>query len=618
MSRRSLNGKEWTAMVLAGAARLSANESRINALNVFPVPDGDTGTNMNLTMTAGVAELNHKPSDEVGRAAEALSKGLLMGARGNSGVILSQLFRGFARAAQGEREMNATQFANALQQGVDTAYKAVVKPVEGTILTVAREAARQAATSARRTADLTEFMREVLAKASETLNRTPEMLPVLKQVGVVDSGGQGLVCLYEGFLAYLTGMPAVDTAGETMFAAAAAPAPQASRAVPAPKPSAGSAAQAKLETESIDFPYDMEFFIQRAPASAPFPEKSFRQALERDGDSIILIEDGDIVKVHVHSRRPGDVLNYALAHGELTHLHILNMREQHRELLRPAAAAAPGTAAPQDGTAAAPVAPKPPEGAEALGLEAASGIPAGEYELAGVTASPESEPNPDAHEMAAYGVVAVSVGEGNAELFRSLGVDVVLSGGQSMNPSTEDLLGAIHSLSAQSVLVLPNNPNILLAAKQAAELADRPVTVLPTRTIPQGMAAMLAFQEEDSESANVERMTKAFERVLTGSVTQAVRDTQMDGLDIRAGQYIGILDKTIVAAADSAEEAGFRLLERMLSGGGEIVTILTGEGAAEEQAERLEAWLGERYPDAEVETHEGGQPLYPFLFAVEP
>jgi uncharacterized protein len=594
-----MNGMEWAAMVLAGAERLSANESRINALNVFPVPDGDTGTNMNLTMSAGVAELTHKPAEEVGRAAEVLSKGLLMGARGNSGVILSQLFRGFARAVASESELTVLLFANALQQGVDTAYKAVVKPVEGTILTVAREAARQGLTSARRTTDLAEWMREVLVKASETLARTPDMLPVLKQVGVVDSGGQGLVCIYEGFLSYLSGTTVPVTFTTIPAASATVLTPRAS-------------AQAKLETESIDFPYDMEFFIRRVSGSVPFSEKSFRQALERDGDSIILIEDGGVVKVHVHSRRPGDVLNSALAYGELINLHILNMREQHRELLRPAADTAPST--PSAGSAAA----KQQDHGDALGVEAAAGIPHGDFALSGVTASPESEPNPDVYEMAPYGVVAVSVGEGNADLFRSLGADVVLSGGQSMNPSTEDLLGAIRSLSAQSIILLPNNPNILLAAKQAAELAESPVTVLPTRTIPQGMAALLAFREEDSEATNAERMTKAYERVLTGSITQAVRDTQMEGLDIRAGQFIGILDKTIVTSAATSEDAGRQLLERMLVGGGEIVTILTGADADAAEAERLEAWLGERYPDAEVEVQHGGQPLYPFLFAVEP
>lgn len=611
MNRRQMNGTDWTAMVQAGAQRLAASESRINALNVFPVPDGDTGTNMNLTMAAGMAELSRRPSDDIGQAAEALSKGLLMGARGNSGVILSQLFRGFSRAAAGERELNVLQFANALQQGVDTAYKAVVKPVEGTILTVARETAKHAVQTARRTTDLAALMEEVLAKASETLARTPDLLPVLKQVGVVDSGGQGLVCLYEGFCAYLSGTAPSDAlAVQPAQPDAAAPASVMAAAVAA---HGTGPAQSRLDTDSIAFPYDMEFFIHRSSASRlAYDEKSFRQQLERDGDSIILIEDGDIVKVHVHSRRPGDVLNAATSLGELTHLHILNMREQHRDLLN--AANQPAVSA----AAAAPALPAHPEEGEALGLEAASGIAAADYVMPEVAASPESVPNPDVYELAAYGIVAVSTGEGNAELFRSLGVDVVLSGGQSMNPSTEDLLGALHSLSAQTLLVLPNNPNIVMAAKQAAELADRPVRVLPTRSIPQGMAAMLAFREDEPEAVNAERMTQAFERVLSGAVTQAVRDSQMDGIRIAAGEYIGILDKTIVASAATAEEAGRMLFERMLGQGGEIVTILTGAEADASLTAGLASWLGERYPDIEVEIHEGGQPLYPYLIAVDP
>lgn len=605
MNRRQLNGTDWTAMVQAGAQRLAASESRINALNVFPVPDGDTGTNMNLTMAAGMAELSRRPSDDIGQAAEALSKGLLMGARGNSGVILSQLFRGFSRAAAGERELNVLQFANALQQGVDTAYKAVVKPVEGTILTVARETAKHAVQAARRTNDLGALMEEVLAKASETLERTPDMLPVLKQVGVVDSGGQGLVCLYEGFRAYLSGVSPDAWAEFSTLPASAA-------TIPA-NPAGGTVlAQSRLDTDSIAFPYDMEFFIHRSSAARlAYDEKSFRQQLERDGDSIILIEDGDVVKVHVHSSRPGDVLNAATALGELTHLHILNMREQHRDLLQAASHSAAST------TAAAPALSAQSEEGEALGLEAASGIAAAGCVLPEVAASPESVPNPDVYELAAYGIVAVSTGEGNAELFRSLGVDVVLSGGQSMNPSTEDLLGALHSLSAQTLFVLPNNPNIVMAAKQAAELAGRPVRVLPTRSIPQGMAAMLAFREDESEDVNAERMTQAFERVLSGAVTQAVRDSQVDGIQIAAGEYIGILDKTIVVSASTAEEAGCLLLERMLGQGGEIVTILTGAEADDSQSAGLASWLG-RYPDIEVEIHEGGQPLYPYLIAVDP
>lgn len=596
-----MNGHEWAAMVVSGANRLTANAERVNALNVFPVPDGDTGTNMNLTMSAGVAELTNKPSDEVGKAAEVLSKGLLMGARGNSGVILSQLFRGIARSVSGARDLTVPLFANALQQGVDTAYKAVVKPVEGTILTVAREAARHGLFASRRTSDIVEWMGEVHAKALETLARTQEMLPVLKQVGVVDSGGQGLVYIYEGFLDYLRTGVSSDPAAKAAYATEK-PAAPVMQAVPA-----NSSAQAKIATESIEFPYDMEFFIQRYHAAAPFQERAFRQTLERDGDSIILIEDDDIVKVHVHSRRPGDVLNAALAYGHLTHIHILNMQEQHRELLQPHAEQA---AKP----VAAPAASIPASGASQ---------PAVDYSLPGVvalpsiTASPESVPNPDVYEMADYGVVVVSVGDGNAELFKSLGVDIVLSGGQSMNPSTEDLLGAISSLSAQQVYVLPNNPNIIMAAKQAAELSERPVTVLPTRTIPQGLAAMLAFQENDSETINTARMTKAAERVVTGQVTQAVRDTSMDGIDIKDGHFIGIKDKTIVVSSPSLEDACRELAASLLSPDSDMITVLTGEGADATSTERLREWLEEQYPDAEVEVHEGGQPLYPYLFAVE-
>jgi len=603
LSKRFLNGSEWAAMILLGAERLSRNEERVNALNVFPVPDGDTGTNMNLTMSAGVAELKNKPSEEAGRAAEVLSKGLLMGARGNSGVILSQLFRGFARAITGQRELTAPLFASALQQGVDTAYKAVVKPVEGTILTVAREAAKHGLTVARRTADLTELMREVYAKALETLARTQDMLPVLKQVGVVDSGGQGLVYIYEGFVDYLSGS-APDREDSAVRPTEVRPAPSTAPVPERKSASAATSAQSKITTESIAFPYDMEFFIQRFTTAAPFPERTFRQALERDGDSIILIEDDNIVKVHVHSRRPGDVLNLALAYGEITQIHILNMQEQHRELLA------------QNHDAPAFSAPKE--------THASQGTPKVDYALPGVvdlpavTASPESEPNPDVYELASYGIVAVSVGDGNAELFRSLGVDIVLSGGQSMNPSTEDLLGAIASLSAHHVIVLPNNPNIIMAAKQAAELAERPVTVLSTRTLPQGMAAMLAFQESEPEQTNIDRMTKAFERVVTGSVTKAVRDTEMDGVQIKEGHYIGIQDKKIVVSDESLPEAAKGLLGSLLATGEEILTVLTGEGADEEQTEELARWLGEIYPDAEVEIHEGGQPLYPYLFAVEP
>lgn len=621
MSKRFLNGSEWAAMILTGAERLSRNVDQVNALNVFPVPDGDTGTNMNLTMSAGVAELKNKPSDDVGRAAEVLSKGLLMGARGNSGVILSQLFRGFSRGITGHQELTVPLFANALQQGVDTAYKAVVKPVEGTILTVAREAAKHGLTAARRTSDLKEWMLEVHAKALETLARTQEMLPILKQVGVVDSGGQGLVYIYEGFVDYLSGDLLADSPARPQDSKPVTPNPSLAKTPVAAGAVTSAAAQhitaqSKITTESITFPYDMEFFIQRVTTSTPFPERTFRQALERDGDSIILIEDDNIVKVHVHSRRPGDVMNMALTYGAITHIHILNMQEQHRELL------AQNSASNEHGTSTAV---KKATETQAVKTETSKpqvdytmGIPHVDYSSQGVIASPETEPNPDVFEMASYGVIAVSVGEGNAELFRSLGVDIVLSGGQSMNPSTEDLLGAITSLSAHQIFVLPNNPNIIMAAKQAAELTERAVTVIPTRTLPQGMAAMLAFQENDSESSNIERMTKAYEQVVTGQVTRAVRDTEMDGLQIREGHFIGIKDKTIVASEPTPTEACKALLSELLTTGGEIVTILTGEDADDDQTDKLTDWLTEQFPNVEVEVHTGGQPLYPYLFAVEP
>lgn len=582
MSKRVLNGATFAEMVLKGAEHLERNAQLVNELNVFPVPDGDTGTNMNLTMRTGAQELRSRPSLSLGAAAEALSRGLLMGARGNSGVILSQLFRGFARGAAGHDELNAVQFAAALQQGVDTAYKSVVKPVEGTILTVAREAARHAVSIARRTPDIAALMREVLAKAQETLLKTPDMLPVLKEVGVVDSGGQGLVFLYEGFAAYL--------AGEAPAAAMPAPAPaehSAAAARTAARPAGPAPAQSKLATESIEFPYDMEFFIRRparGPAGLRFDREWFTRALEKDGDSIIVIDNDDVIKVHVHTRKPGDVLNLALPYGELIDIQILNMREQHREL----------------------VADEEPQEADLAATEVLTG-----------GAAAERVPPEQVHEYAPYGIIAVALGDGITDILRQHEADIVLSGGQTMNPSTEDFLQAIESLSAERIFLLPNNGNIILTAQQAAELSGRQVTVIPTHTIPQGMAALLAFNETDTAERNEERMRAAAETVRSGQVTLAVRDTTMDGLSIREGDYIGILDKDIVAASASLQETCRKLLTRMLEDGGELVTLLTGEGADEAETEALSGWLKEEYPEAELDVVTGGQPLYPYLIAVE-
>lgn len=604
LSKRSINGSDFTAMALLGAEYLERNVDRVNALNVFPVPDGDTGTNMNLTIVSGVRELRNKPSAHLGKAAEALSKGLLMGARGNSGVILSQLFRGFARSLANQEEAGTLQIAAAFQNGVDMAYKAVVKPVEGTILTVAREAAKHAVQYARRTSDVVELMQEIHAKANEALQRTPDLLPVLKQVGVVDSGGQGLVFIYEGFVQYLTHsgtiqekvftFPSEAAAPEEVAVAQPASAPRSSAVV---KPSAPVSAQSKLATEDIEFLYDMEFFINRKISGKPaafFNEYAFKKALEKDGDSILVIADDEIIKVHVHSRKPGDVLNLAMAYGELTDFHILNMREQHRDLLEHEAAAEP-------------FAPLP------------------EYALTGDISSTELLAGPAAqvvapeelHELAPFGIVAVALGEGIANIFLSNEVDVVLSGGQTMNPSTEDFVNAIESLPAEHIYLLPNNSNIILAAEQAAELSGRQVTVIPTKTIPQGLAAILAFKEEESAERNAAWMKSAAEQVVSGQVTQAVRNTSIDGVDIREGDYMGIKEKTIVSSKPSLLEACQLLMAAMVEDGGELLTVLTGEDAKESDTAALREWIEEAYPEVELEVHAGGQPLYPYLFALE-
>ncbi|MHA0857316.1 DAK2 domain-containing protein [Paenibacillus sp. CMAA1364] len=578
MSKRSLNGTDFTAMVILGAEQLQQHAEHVNSLNVFPVPDGDTGTNMNLTMTAGVTELKRNNSASIGHNASVLSKGLLMGARGNSGVILSQLFRGFGRYVANSEELNTQQFAAALQVGVDTAYKAVVKPVEGTILTVAKEAAKHALYISRRSNDIVELMEQVLMKAKEALAHTPELLPVLKQVGVVDSGGQGLVYIYEGFLQHLKG-----GAGSIVNLSPVQP----MTAIP----SVPLSAQSRLETEDIEFLYDMEFFINRQLGGEQvivFDEDHFRKALGVNGDSIIVIADDEIIKVHVHSKSPGEVLNYALQYGEITQIHILNMREQHRDLL-------------SNGLDGSPM------------PELFADIP---VQTEALTPNPAEPP---ADEMAPYGFIAVSSGQGITDIFTSLGVDAILFGGQTMNPSTEDFVNAISSISAEHIYLLPNNSNIILAAQQAKELleGERNVTVIPSKSIPQGMAAAFAFSEEESHENNAENMLAAIAHVKSGQITHAIRDTVIDELEIKAGQYIGIHNSNIVAANEDMLGACQNLLSQMLVNHDEIVTVLAGEEADPQTTSQLEAWLQSEYPRAEIEIHKGGQPIYYYLFSVE-
>ncbi len=615
MSKRFINGSDFTEMVFIGANNLQRHVDHVNALNVFPVPDGDTGTNMNLTMGAGVQELRGKPSDSLAKVTEVLSKGLLMGARGNSGVILSQLFRGFSRGVAGLEQVGTVQFAAALQQGVDTAYRAVVKPVEGTILTVAKEAAKHAVYYARRTQDMTELLEEVCGKANEALARTPELLPVLKQVGVVDSGGQGLVYIYEGFLQGLrslsggaggaaSAVPDGGTAGRTEQVRSATVKPvkgPAAGTVPGAVPTAASVssasatAQSRLATETIEFLYDMEFFIQRTMGAASgvrFDEASFKRALAQDGDSILVIVEEDIIKVHVHSRKPGDVLNLALPYGELTDIQILNMREQHRDLLH-------------DGTVydeSMDTAPAWNGYVSQEDEELAAAMP----EVLTGTAAPTTAPE-EVHELAPYGIISVAMGEGIANIFLDNNVDIVLSGGQTMNPSAEDFVQAIHSLPAEHIFILPNNGNIILAAQQAAELSERNVSVLPTRSIPQGLAALLAFKDHETPQRNEAFMEDAASLVQSGQVTHAVRDTVIDDLQISAGDYIGIREKAIVSASPDLQQTCKELLARMIGDSGELVTVLTGEDAPQTATEELADWLRETYPEIELEVHSGGQ-----------
>lgn len=566
MVHTRLDGVLFSRMVYLGANLLSDNVKVVDGLNVFPVPDGDTGTNMNLTLTSGVEELSRKESPRLTETAAALAKGLLMGARGNSGVILSQLFRGFSKAVNGKDVVNARQFAEALKSGVDSAYQAVMKPVEGTILTVAREAAEMAVRAARTSDDLVAVMEKTYEQAEATLLRTPEMLPVLKEVGVVDSGGKGLLFIYEGFLRALRGEQLDDIQKQ-------------------PKPKMDQAdldklvhdqhnAQIHMKTEDITFGYCTEFMVHIAhstePNKKPFSEALFRSQLDQMGDSLLVVSDDEIVKVHIHAEHPGSVLQYAQQFGSLHRLKIENMREQHANILKA-----------EDSRLVA----------EAPALKNAEAL--------------------------TYGLVAVAAGSGIADIFRSMGVHVVVEGGQTMNPSTEDFLKAMEGLHAEKIIILPNNSNIVMAAQQAAELSEVPVTVVPSKSIPQGMAALVAFNAGAELEANEAAMKKAVASVKTGMVTHAVRDTRMGDVEIKEGDYIGIAEKEIVTAGPDLMESAKTLLLELVDEDTEIVTLFLGEGATQAHAEALEAAVSDAYPDVEVEILVGGQPLYPFIFSVE-
>ncbi len=548
---QSLDGIKFAEMVQMGAHHLYQNANYVDSLNVFPVPDGDTGTNMNLSMTSGAKETEHAASEHIGKTAQALSKGLLMGARGNSGVILSQLFRGFGKFIEKEATIDAKGFAGAFQAGVDTAYKAVMKPVEGTILTVAREAAKKGVEVAETETDIIAVMEAFTAEAKASLDRTPELLPVLKEVGVVDSGGQGLLFVYEGFLASLKGEPLPEKNDATLDDLINAE---------------HHRAQDFMNTEDIEFGYCTEIMVRLEDGKEPFNEEQFRNELNPLGDSLLVISDEEIAKVHIHSEQPGSVLSIGQKYGSLIKIKVDNMREQHSAIV-------------------------------------------GEEHKAPTTAK-----KVDKHP---YAIVTIAMGEGVADLLRSIGASYVIEGGQTMNPSTEDIVKAVQEIGAEKVLILPNNKNIVMAAEQAVELLDIDAAVVPTKTIPQGMAAILAFNPEAAVDANKESMTEAFANVKTGQVTYAVRDTSIDGVEIHKDDFMALAEGKIVLSTPALKDAAEKVITDLVDEDAEIVTVIYGEDTTEEAASELVSFIEENYPDVEVELFDGKQGLYPYIISVE-
>lgn len=544
-------------MVEAAATRLGKQAEYVNSLNVFPVPDGDTGTNMGMTMDNGAKAVSDQTASTVGEVGQILSKGLLMGARGNSGVITSQLFRGFGQSIKGKIELDGKDLASAFQSGVEVAYKAVMKPVEGTILTVSRGAATAAIKKAESTDDAVEVMRAALEGAKAALAKTPEMLPVLKEVGVVDSGGQGLVFIYEGFLSALTG----EYIASEDF-----------QATPATMTEMINAEHHKsvaghVATEDIKFGYCTEIMValKQGPTYVKdFDYEEFRNYLSNLGDSLLVVNDDEIVKVHVHTEDPGLVMQEGLKYGALVKVKVDNMRNQHDAQVQKEEAVETEQSAPKD-----------------------------------------------------FALITVVAGDGLAGIFKSQGVDYVISGGQTMNPSTEDIVKAIEQVNAKNVIILPNNKNIFMAAQSAAEVVDVNAAVVETRTVPQGFTSLLAFDPSQSIEANVEAMTASLSDVTSGSVTLAVRDTTIDGLEIHENDILGMVDGKILVSTPDMDQALLDTFDKMIDEDSEIIMIYVGEEGNKEQAQTIADKLEAAHEDIEVEIFQGDQPVYPYIFSVE-
>ncbi|HFE8091755.1 TPA: fatty acid kinase catalytic subunit FakA [Staphylococcus aureus] len=544
-----INGKLFADMIIQGAQNLSNNADLVDSLNVYPVPDGDTGTNMNLTMTSGREEVENNLSKNIGELGKTFSKGLLMGARGNSGVILSQLFRGFCKNIESESEINSKLLAESFQAGVETAYKAVMKPVEGTILTVAKDAAQAAIEKANNTEDCIELMEYIIVKANESLENTPNLLAVLKEVGVVDSGGKGLLCVYEGFLKALKGekveakVAKIDkdefVHDEHDF-------------------------HGVINTEDIIYGYCTEMMVRFGKNKKAFDEQEFRQDMSQFGDSLLVINDEEIVKVHVHTEYPGKVFNYGQQYGELIKLKVENMREQHREVIRKEQH----------------------------------------------TAKPKMETVETA-------IITISMGEGISEIFKSMGATHIISGGQTMNPSTEDIVKVIEQSKCKRAIILPNNKNILMASEQAASIVDAEAVVIPTKSIPQGISALFQYDVDATLEENKAQMADSVNNVKSGSLTYAVRDTKIDGVEIKKDAFMGLIEDKIVSSQSDQLTTVTELLNEMLAEDSEILTVIIGQDAEQAVTDNMINWIEEQYPDVGVEVHEGGQPIYQYFFSVE-
>ena len=546
-----INGLVLAEMIDLGSKNLAKNAEKINALNVFPVPDGDTGTNMNLSMSSGAKETAANVVENIGELGKSFSKGLLMGARGNSGVILSQLFRGMSQHIADKKEVNAKEFAEAIQNGVSIAYKAIIKPVEGTILTVAREAAEAGLKAAENTTSVVGVMEAIYFEAQESLKRTPELLPILKEVGVVDSGGQGLVCVYQGFVAALKGekiegLEAVEANVVDMQFE-------------------DDHGMDFMSPEDIVYGFCTEFTVRLDKEKKEFDEAKFREDMSKFGDSLLVISDSDYVKIHVHTETPGDVFNYGQQYGELIKIKSDNMREQHREVLRK-----------QEAKQA--TAPK---------------------------------------ELKEQAMISISMGAGLSKVLTSMGVDYIVEGGQTMNPSTEDIMKAIKEVNAKNIFIFPNNKNIQLAAKQAAELAEENVFVVESKTAPQGLAAVMVYNPQAAAEENFANMQEVLSTVSTLEVTHAVRDTNIEGVEIKKDEFMGIRNGKIVVSNLSLNSVLEELLEKSIDEDSEIVTLYLGEESTEEYTDFLEQLIEEKYPDVEVELIESGQPVYPYIIGIE-